>query len=215
MKTRIGESCYFAPFRKAASLSVEEETDGDPFISRLLCQRSPSTIIRLVVFVIINAINGMLSWTGPHIFQEVFKGIPPAYAYANTAPAITFITFVFCIFATIDHSVPSSVSRRVSHSVRSSIDAGKFWLIAATRCSFAQSQFRPSNYPNFPAGTNTTPCGTATSCFRASAVNNRPKAKFLPGEIPAIRVVHGYIVSKTFGKGWTNRVIQTAIEAFQ
>lgn len=127
-------------------------------IAHLLCVGSPSAIPRLVIPVIVNAINGMLGrrlWT--HISIKVRKGGLPSFANGNPATAPKLKIFPVFVITPPKHSDPSSVLRRVGHAVNSEKVFGVVYGQAAARPTKAFAQVVPWNLPDGPAVAKTLP----------------------------------------------------------
>jgi hypothetical protein len=80
-----------------------------PLISRLFFRRCPSTIIRSIRSVVIDAVNGFAVRTWPHICEKVLERIAPAVANCYSACTILSIAFVTFIVAPSFHSYPTAI----------------------------------------------------------------------------------------------------------
>ena len=89
-------------------------------ISGLFLRRRPSTVIRFVVAIVIDSINGVSdSWRMSHVGKEMLERIPP-FANVNSSAWIPFIIFMgFLGSASIVHGFPCSMGMSITHAVSS------------------------------------------------------------------------------------------------
>ncbi len=99
------EVCYFSPLRNSKRLTIMCKNYCCSFIVGLFFTSGPLTIARGIISIIINSVNTMLV-CGPltHIGYEVFKGINPTLAHADTSASPIGKTFVVGIITTIFHA---------------------------------------------------------------------------------------------------------------
>jgi len=100
-----------APLCQCFCLSLISNKFIKPTVVVLLLLCCPTTISRLIVTIIVYAVNAVLwSWSMPHIGKKVFK-LMPAFADRNTATAVMFVGRRFFIATSLYHSVPNPVNR--------------------------------------------------------------------------------------------------------
>lgn len=109
-------SCYFSPFLQRAGLLIVGYQKIVSLIPRLHFTAGPTAILWCVGAVIVNAINGMIVRTFPHICKEVRKCIP-SFANIYAACAIVFIPWLIRIKASHSHAFPYLIGRSSGHSV--------------------------------------------------------------------------------------------------
>ena len=80
-------------------------------ISCLFHACRPSAILRFIVSVVVNSIKCLVLWSRSHICQKIFKGIYPAFANSNPAPAIKRPCWNIWTIATAFHGLPDSIFR--------------------------------------------------------------------------------------------------------
>jgi hypothetical protein len=80
-------------------------------IVRLLFSRSPSTIARLIVAVIIwPAVDSKIYWAFTHICKEILEGFQPTVANFYSASAIIFVSCIARICAASQYVRPNMIS---------------------------------------------------------------------------------------------------------
>lgn len=90
---------------------------GSPVVALGLL-RCPLAIIWFVVSIIVFSVNAEpCSWAKSHISQEQIKGIFPPIANLNSSPSIKWVSGISSRVTPCDHSRPSLVLWRSSHSV--------------------------------------------------------------------------------------------------
>jgi hypothetical protein len=78
-------------------------------VANLLRTSRPSTIPRLIVAVIVYAVDLMLGrWLCAHISKEGFKRVSPAVANCDATPAISLPSVVIGIATALNHSIPGA-----------------------------------------------------------------------------------------------------------
>src|SRR6185295_3655567 len=85
-----------------------------PLVVRLLPDRCPTTIARLVVAVVVDPIKRLAGRSRPHVRVEFSKRVP-APANANSAAAIAAIRRAALAQAPIAHARPALVFSRAAH----------------------------------------------------------------------------------------------------
>jgi len=111
-------------------------------VARLFSPRCPMAIVRFVVTVIVDAIEGK-PWapSRPHVRPEHLEALPPL-AYANATPTVISETSYLRVLASEPHAFPNSVDgMRLTHAVR----AGPVPAIAPTACDGAVQYWIPAN----------------------------------------------------------------------
>jgi hypothetical protein len=79
-------------------------------ITRLFLRHSPSTISRLIISVVVNAVDGMLRTRRPsHVFEEIFVRIKPSIADSNSPSAISVIVLAFSVVAALLYAAPCTI----------------------------------------------------------------------------------------------------------
>jgi len=128
--------------------------------------RSPYAIIRLVVAVIVRALDGHSWRAAPHVFKEVFENTP-SLANRNSTRSVIRVCLCIFVFASLMHSAPNIMSPRFRESVaRSCAIFYDFILKAAARFCSARPYICSITINNVPALALHFPDGTAT--FTAS-----------------------------------------------
>lgn len=109
---------YCAPANSCFSLPLHQ-TERAPLVgdgviaASVLCLLGlfqPSTVARLIVTVVVDAVNFVRRrWSLPHIRKEVLKRILPAVANRNAACAVSFVCFFVLVQAPAFNSAPDFV----------------------------------------------------------------------------------------------------------
>jgi len=110
-------------------------------IVRLFRRGRPSNISGFVASVVVDPIQRRVGGRVPHVAVERHKIILPSIANRDAAPAPKMKSFVFCVVASVFHSVPSAVCSSVSFAVNQMGFACLLPLIASTRGGLFSSQF--------------------------------------------------------------------------
>lgn len=75
-------------------------------ISHLLPHGSPLAVSRLVVAVVVNALDSHVGRTRTHVISKQLEAIPPSLTYADASCAIVFISFALGIVTALFHAFP-------------------------------------------------------------------------------------------------------------
>jgi len=99
---------YFSPLSNVQCLVVESYKMVVAFIIRLFFARGPLAICRFVIAVIIHSLQSHSGgWRLSHVAQQISYGTLPVVANFNSTTTISFISVMFRIVATSDHSIPN------------------------------------------------------------------------------------------------------------
>lgn len=93
-------------------------------ITVLLSRCGPSAIPRLVVAVIVNALNRQVGWLVAHVGIEIHERLAPALAHRYTACSVILKRMVVGILTATNHAGPRSVFARGAHAVSAPRSAG-------------------------------------------------------------------------------------------
>lgn len=93
------------------AFSVENNVTVSAPVQRLLKPCRPATVSRLVIAVIVDAINGRSRWASTHVGDERFKVVAPTIANSNAAPAVDGEFLVSRIQAPLFNVQPDFVLR--------------------------------------------------------------------------------------------------------
>lgn len=112
------QSQAVAPLSKRQRLSLVLNHFIAAAIACLLCLYRPSTVARLVVAIIVFAVNGMLVTRAlPHVGVEVLKRVEPPLADRYSAVKVPFLPVRIRQGASGNHISPASIFAGVEHSV--------------------------------------------------------------------------------------------------
>ena len=81
-------------------------------VSLLLFLGRPTTIVRRVVPVVVDAIKRCSFWARPHVGEEVRIGVPPAVAHGDASATVVAKVMVCWRVAAAKHSLPDAVVGR-------------------------------------------------------------------------------------------------------
>lgn len=119
-QTRVGRLLINAVFQARLnnkhSFSINRDIPIAAHVSGLLDKGCPTAVPRLIVPVIIDAINGVaLGRSLPHIREKVLKAIKPTVANLDTSVDVVSMIGSIRVGATPSHFYPSTVSRGLTH----------------------------------------------------------------------------------------------------
>lgn len=117
----IAHMNFPSPHTDRLCFAIKGEQTSDLPVVALLFRRRPSTIIRLVMAVVVNAFNRHAIRPFAHVSKKILKGSAPSFADANAARAISSIVLIPLVIASSLQAVPTDVRRIVGHTVA---DAG-------------------------------------------------------------------------------------------
>jgi hypothetical protein len=163
----IGEMQFFFPVFHALSLAVIGKQMISSGITTLLAHCRPSAIglfVRTTVVIRV-AIQRML-WTRAtsHVFQEMLKGLHPAFTDGYPSAAIAHVVTITRIKATIFHTSPNVIFWRIPQTVR-----GETLPLKATTalCAPRDKKLTANEYDS-ATGTPAPPLGAIVTCIRAA-----------------------------------------------
>lgn len=108
---------FSSPLGQRQTKSVEFDCDVVASIVSLLRSRCPSAISRLVVALIVHAIQCMEhGWAKSHVSDKI-QNASPLTAHDDAASAVIFITPISRVVATLIHRIPRLVGGSLSQSV--------------------------------------------------------------------------------------------------
>ncbi len=108
-------------------------------VCRLSAVGGPSAIRRLVVAVVIDAVNAVKGgWSWPHILPKRFKGLPPTLAHLYAAPTVVLEAVSAWVSASLRDAHPNLMLARPTQPV--STRPWVIALVAATRLGFTKLQ---------------------------------------------------------------------------
>lgn len=111
------------------------------FIVRLLARCRPAAVARLVVAVVIDAVNRMAGWAASHICHERHVVIAPAVTDHNAAPAVVLETLNVRVVAAGLHRAPRAVlSRSPRLAMRGRCRARLLFVKTPARACFMTAQ---------------------------------------------------------------------------
>jgi hypothetical protein len=87
-------------------------------ILRLFAFRGPTTVARLVIPVVVDAINGKPWRTWPHVFQKLLEVFRPFAAHRNAASPIPLVGAAVFVEAPALYASPNAVLVRMRKSMR-------------------------------------------------------------------------------------------------
>lgn len=166
------------PLLHCLRATVERQLSAVRFVVALLRFDRPSAVIQLIVAVVVNAINRMfVGRARTHVGVERHERIAPAFADANTTPAVLVKIFHGWIQAAVLHRAPYAVLWRIAQTVRFLRLAAR----AAATDRMALFQAIRHHVALLAAGASTTPKAlrTVNACQR----NNDPLSECSTGEI--------------------------------
>lgn len=181
------------PFGDSEGLSVVGESVTGPPIAALNFASRPSAVRRLVVSVVVDAIERMLPrWTWPHVAKEVLKS-PPSLADRDASPPVVRERAVKGVSAAPQHLRPRVVlSGRVLRAVsaiaalamlrgRAIAQSGDLRVETATALGQSTHKVSSGEAPLRAAGAGTAPVVVFSPSFREG--QNLPAMKLPIGKV--------------------------------
>lgn len=135
----------------------------------LLAFAGPSTVARLIVAINVNSIKRSFERASTHVAKELFKAVPPLFAYLYSSTAVVMKRFVIFICASLNHRIPRFKLWGISHAVGSSAFARQFGSSAPARSAAAIFKAKSHNRFN---------CSARTQAFPASVFFSPLKITF-------------------------------------
>lgn len=109
-----------AIFGRKYSQRITPTINGDnsrtTSISSLIFSCGPTTIPRIIVAVVGDSLKSRSQWSFAHVFKEC-KELHPSVAYRNSATAVATKVRTAFIDASLDHSLPTNISRCVRQAM--------------------------------------------------------------------------------------------------
>ena len=204
MKTRRGRKGFsdgpmFEPPSKCKggdfqALSPSGETKGSTVVSNITVAPSvtalfnlchPSTIVRLIIAVVVVALNFQSRWAWPHISKKCLERIAPLVAHGNAARTIFHEVFRLFVKAASFGGFPRSIfsgSMLTRLTVCKAMSPCKFFFKATAAPGVTRPNILTRPNPDFPACATTDPSGLPSFNLRGSFQNKQP-TKGLPGYV--------------------------------
>lgn len=127
-------------------------------IQQLLRHRGPATVVRRIVAVIVNAIDGMLTgWTWTEVIVKVQKAVSPPVAHRNTAAAVIAKGGRFRVVATLKHATPARIFWCLRQAMRDLECASRLTVQTSTRSRLTAPQASLRFHTQTPAIAATVP----------------------------------------------------------
>ena len=134
------EPFFSGPIAQAHCLVFKRDHDVKTGVACLLSARGPSTVSRLIIPIVFDALNRMTrGWSGSHVLVKGSKTFPPRITNDNTSIAIQMRRFSVAM-ATRYHRIPDIIFRRVTLTMCLSSLAGCLRAEAAATSSFTMRQ---------------------------------------------------------------------------
>jgi hypothetical protein len=109
-QSALGDAKFSGPLTNCLCSAIESDRLTAAAIVILLGACRPSAIVRCVVAIGVDAINGMMrTWSAAHIGKEVLKTVLPSVANSNTAAAIIGVPDVRWGIASGFHGNPRAI----------------------------------------------------------------------------------------------------------
>lgn len=153
------------PFSDGATFAVHNQHMILPSVVGLFARRGPSAIVRLVIAVVVDAIDGVARWAQSHIRVEISERIAPPIADRNASFPVSIKFRIVRVETTPLQRMPRLIGFRFRQAVRrgpfSQLNHGQFAGQTATTvrsstsqrscgnrsCGFAYTDAIPVNFP--------------------------------------------------------------------
>ena len=180
------------PFAYRLGDAAKRESGVVALVVGLLSRVSPPAVIRRVVPVYINPVNGVVGWAFAHVGKETVKG-DPSSAHGNAATAVVSPLVVLLVGATGLHVSPAVVRSgsvtAVGMTVREASCDSAFDVEATAGNGLAGRKAASADRHFFPAVAFAVPVGSRLG--RISG-NDNPSSKSLLGKV--LKSAHDYLL---------------------
>lgn len=147
-------------------------------VSHLGLVKSPATIARRIISVVVDSVQGMqCAGSPPHVFKKAFKA-RPLFTDFNSAATVKAIFLMICVSASGAHTEPRNIGNGASHAMRTPLVSGCFYFPTTARLGIAAEQASAHNCSEVSTVTAATPI--TISIPGRSARNNNPSVKSAP-----------------------------------
>jgi hypothetical protein len=110
----------FRPLWNRSSILSNPQLDTSRLIRCLPLLRSPFDVSRLIITIIVNAINGVFGrWAWPDIRKEGFKRVEPAATNFDPSTSISFVIMALAVVAPRFHIAPRMMLGASRHTMSS------------------------------------------------------------------------------------------------
>lgn len=169
------------PFGHAKRFPVVGQPSIVALISALLLLCGPPAVPRLVVPIIVDAVDGCLWRLRPHVSTEGFKVVQPSVAHTNSATTIASIVGIRRVIASGFHSLPCGVFTTVGHAVGGISPSCRVCLQASARLGVSILEVAVLDDCRMPALACAIPISTIVPA--GGFVNNCEPAKSLARQV--------------------------------
>lgn len=117
----------FSPCLEGFGFSSESYKEGVPAVSLLLLFSGPSAVVRLIAFIVVNALYGVLiAWGMFHVSKKRYE-FQPVVTNFDSPASVVWVMMIVWIKAALQHVTPNSVYSRFGKPV-----SGPFRALRAT-----------------------------------------------------------------------------------
>ena len=188
------------PFSRCQALTVELQKHIPARVVALLSMRGPTAIARLIVAVVIDAINRVaLGRPNAHVGDEVFEAVAPSVAYDDAST--TVVSEFVCLQWTMApryHRVPDVVVGVIRQAMRGVCTAGRFVAMASTRNGRASGHSSSDNVADGSAVAPADPsCFSGEPIFVWRSSDDGPASKLLTRQVSESRHKRYFSTAKT------------------
>lgn len=167
-------------------------------IGGLFLAGGPTAIVRLIISVIVFAVDSFAARWWSHVGKKVFKTVSPAFANLNAARAVVGKTCVLWILATIYHHRPHAINPCPRHAMFFAARAGKFAVKATARLGVAVGNVTHARAEPLTAIANK----DTNSRRTLNNVHERQPSEFLSSIISMFRHVSTISQNACFSQAW-------------
>ena len=157
-KCNVVDTQLSGPFRERLGPTKGCQPTCVSTVTALLTLGGPLTILRGIVAVIVNALNGMRRrGSGAHVRVKIIKALHPTFAHGDAPTAVIFVLLVLLVSASFAHVCPNPPFWGSTHTVFERNQPYVFFAKAAATLGLATCQSLRGYDRSLTAGTQTIP----------------------------------------------------------
>lgn len=106
------------PLRDSHGFTIERQYMVDTCVVALFGNSRPSTILRRVWAIVVNAVERMPLWTHAHVIEKILKRFTPAVANFNASVAVILEAYIVRVVTSAEHLIVRSPHGMIRQTVR-------------------------------------------------------------------------------------------------
>ena len=173
------------PLRDSHGFTIERQHMVNTCVVALFGNSRPSTVLRRVWAIVVNAVKRMPLWTHAHVIEEILKRFTPAVANFNASVAVILEAYIVWVVTSAEHLIVRSPHRMIRQTVRQIQLGCKLSLQAPAAFRSAFNQMALGN--DFLCTTLAPTQPEVSAVWDVTGIgNNSPSTKLSPGQFWSI-----------------------------